>query len=136
MSQSNDVNLSGFVITEPKLAEGSERSICTFFLETSKTWVEAKPGSKDKVRKENFDQHCIVALDKTAEALVKIGKVGSEITVKGELTYSRTKDAAQKEWVRAEIVISSFQIHGLRKYRYDQAQSPELGMPYTGTREA
>ncbi|MGP1715780.1 MAG: single-stranded DNA-binding protein [Methylophilus sp.] len=135
MSQSNDVNLSGFVMTEPKMKEGSERSICTFFLETCKTWTEEKPGGKDKVRKEHFDQHCIVALDRTALALVKLAKIGSEISVKGELTYSRTTDASQKEWVRAEIVISSFQIHGLRKYRYDATVNPGAEMPYSGSRE-
>lgn len=131
----NDVTLSGFVVTDPMMAKDAPRKICTFFLETSKTWTEQKPGSSEKVRKERFEQHCIVALDKQCEAIMKMAKIGTEMTVKGELTYSRFVDQGDIERVRAEVVISGFLIHGLRKYKADGAGSSKDGMPWAGERK-
>lgn len=131
----NDVSLIGFVVTEPILAKDSPRKICTFFLETSKTWTEQKPGSNEKVRKERFEQHCIVALDKNCEAIIRMAKIGSEMTVKGELTYSRFLDQGDIERVRAEVVISGFHIHGLKKHRPDDDAKSKDGMPWAEERK-
>lgn len=136
MANNNEVRLCGFVITPPKKKEDSDRNICTFFLETSKTWVEKGAGDSGKVGKERFEQHCIVALDRTCENIMTHAKVGSEITVFGELTYSRYVDSGDIERVRAEVVLNSFHVHGLRKYKYEESNLPADDMPWAGDREA
>lgn len=128
--------MSGFVVTDPKKTENSKRNICTFFLETSKSWIEKKANTDEKMRKERFEQHCIVALDKLCENILSMAKVGSEITVKGELTYTRFVDAASIERVRAEIVINYFRIHGLKAYKGDGTSDGNSGMPWAGERDS
>lgn len=121
----NKVILSGFVISDAVETSINNRKLAYFKLETRETWVEPSG------RKEKFDTHYIVGLDKICASMVNLIKEGREIMVEGTLSCRPWLDKDGHERVRYEIVISAFQVFGIAKYKPRTSSGDDSDYPWT-----